>query len=606
FASTTTFLKRRFSSGDLQGEGQDDQEEISTQQQQTNNAGFNQPTSSTNVDPKTGMLLNFKSSNMMTSAPVSPQPTAATGSSSSSSSSTAASNVSRGVTGLLSRATSLTGSSLVTNTVQQIARATSQVAAVIKDRHKILLIIDDHLVDWSKYFRGRRLIGDWDIKVEQAEFKDINLSANCEHGAIVSIYTVDRNGFRIARTFRPDFVLIRQHIQDGNQNYSDIIVGLKYGLVPSINSLQSFYNFQDKAWVFANLLAIQRKQGKESFPLIEQTFYQTYKDSSGVPKLPCVVKIGSSSSGLGKVKIENINQYQDIRSVLMITDKYCTIEPFIDAKCDFILQKIGNNYKTFTRKSVSGNWKANVGSALLEQISFNDRYKKWIDNVSDSFGCLDICSLEGIIDKDGKEFIVKVRGSDMALLGDTQEEDRKNIVELIIQRMNAICKNILIKQQSRASISANEPESNEQQQQQQQSKRPSLTSMTNQPQSSQPPTTSVPPPIMNRRGSKESSGPSFSTAPPPPPPPPSSASTVPSVVSATTNKTINEINSTNPFASSFDPTVNINDEQQQQQKQPPPLNKRDSQNAIVGEIKEEVDDTMRNLRKTFAGIFGDM
>lgn len=118
---------------------------------------------------------------------------------------------------------------------------------------------------------------------------------------------------------------------------------------------------------FANLLAIQRKQGKESFPLIEQTFYQTYKDSvsifvlfeilslkfinfeqSGVPKLPCVVKIGSSSSGLGKVKIENINQYQDIRSVLMITDKYCTIEPFIDAKCDFILQKIGNNYKTFT------------------------------------------------------------------------------------------------------------------------------------------------------------------------------------------------------------------------------------------------------------------
>lgn len=87
------------------------------------------------------------------------------------------------------------------------------------------------------------------VFVCQAEFKDINLSANCEHGAIVSIYTVDRNGFRIARTFRPDFVLIRQHIQDGNQNYSDIIVGLKYGLVPSINSLQSFYNFQDKAWV---------------------------------------------------------------------------------------------------------------------------------------------------------------------------------------------------------------------------------------------------------------------------------------------------------------------------------------------------------------------
>lgn len=96
------------------------------------------------------------------------------------------------------------------------------------------------------------------------------------------------------------------------------------------------------------------------------------------------------------------------------------------------------------RKSVSGNWKANIGSALLEPIPFNDRYRKWIDDVSDLFGGLDICSLEGVIGKDGREFIFKVRGSDMALLGDTQEEDRKNIVELIIQRMNAICKNILM------------------------------------------------------------------------------------------------------------------------------------------------------------------
>ncbi|KAH9526883.1 Asparaginyl-tRNA synthetase, cytoplasmic (Asparagine--tRNA ligase) (AsnRS) [Dermatophagoides farinae] len=560
------------------------------------------------------MILNFKSSNI-TSAPVSPHSTA-----------TNVTNVpsARGVSGLLSRATSLTGSNIVTNTVQQIARAaTSQVAAVIKDRHKILLIIDDHLVDWSKYFRGRRLIGDWDIKVEQAEFKDINLSSDSELGALVTIYTVDRNGFRIARTFRPDFVLIRQHIQqDGNQNYSDIIVGLKYGLIPSINSLQSFYNFQDKAWVFANLLAIQRKQGKESFPLIEQTFFQKYKDSSGVPKLPCVVKIGSSSSGLGKVKVENINQYQDIRSVLMITNKYCTIEPFIDAKCDFNLQKIGTNYKAFTRKSVSGNWKANIGSALLEPIPFNDRYRKWIDDVSDLFGGLDICSLEGVIGKDGREFIFKVRGSDMALLGDTQEEDRKNIVELIIQRMNAICKNILIKQQSRASISANEPESIEQQ-----SKRSSITSMN------QPTSAAVPPPIMNRRSSKDSSFPPSSgnrplppkpppptsssfaanppSKPPPPPPPPSSSSThssntVPSSVATTTSttKTINE-NPTNPFASSFNPNAINNDENEQMTKQPPPLNKRDSQTTI-GEIKEEVDDTMRNLRKTFAGIFGDM
>lgn len=83
----------------------------------------------------------------------------------------------------------------------------------------------------------------------QAEFKDITLLANSELGAAVSIHTLDRNGVKIARTFRPDFVLVRQHVQNANANYSDIIMGLKYGLVPSINSLQSLYNFQDKTWV---------------------------------------------------------------------------------------------------------------------------------------------------------------------------------------------------------------------------------------------------------------------------------------------------------------------------------------------------------------------
>jgi len=92
------------------------------------------------------------------------------------------------------------------------------------------------------------------------------------------------------------------------------------------------------------------------------------------------------------------------------------------------------------RKSVSGNWKANVGSALLEQIPVTDRMKKWLEEVSSSFGGMDICAIEAVIGKDGREYIIEINGSNLSLLGDSQDEDRKQISEMIFQRMNTQCR----------------------------------------------------------------------------------------------------------------------------------------------------------------------
>ena len=98
----------------------------------------------------------------------------------------------------------------------------------------------------------------------------------------------------------------------------------------------------------------------------------------------------------------------------------------------------------FSRKSVSGNWKANVGSALLEQVPVSEKMKRWIDDISEMFGGLEICSVEAVVGKDGKEYILEVCGSTLTLLGESQEEDRRNISDLIVQRMNAISKATLM------------------------------------------------------------------------------------------------------------------------------------------------------------------
>ncbi len=73
----------------------------------------------------------------------------------------------------------------------------------------------------------------------------------------MSIITVDKSGAKLARTFRPDFSLVRQHVCEARVDFRDILLGLKFGGVPAVNSLNGVYNFQDRPWVVSfNLYSI--------------------------------------------------------------------------------------------------------------------------------------------------------------------------------------------------------------------------------------------------------------------------------------------------------------------------------------------------------------
>ena len=65
---------------------------------------------------------------------------------------------------------------------------------------------------------------------------------------------------------------------------------------------------------------------------------------------------------------------------------------------EIFLRKFSNDFR---RKSLSGNWKTNVGDVEIKEVTVQERYKKWIDEASAMFGGLRLCSLEAIVDNSG-------------------------------------------------------------------------------------------------------------------------------------------------------------------------------------------------------------
>ncbi|XP_065323936.1 synapsin-3-like [Gordionus sp. m RMFG-2023] len=302
------------------------------------------------------------------------------------------------------------------------------------DKYKTLLVIDERHTDWSKYFKGKTLNDEWEIRLEQAEFKEINVAAYTDTGTVVDMQLM-KGGTKVIRSFKPDFILIRQYVKDVRDDWKNILLGFMYGNVPTLNSLESIYNFHDKPKIFSELIQIQQKLGKEQFPLIEQAYYPNYKEMMITPKFPIVVKIGHFHNGSGKIKIDNHYDFQDITSIIAVSECYSTIEPYIESKYDIHVQKIGQHYKAFMRKSISGNWKANTGSSILEEIPVNEKYKLWVDECSKLFGGLDILAVEAIKAREGREYIIGVNDCSMNLLGESQEEDRRIIAELTVNKM---------------------------------------------------------------------------------------------------------------------------------------------------------------------------
>ena len=266
---------------------------------------------------------------------------------------------------------------------------------------KVLIIECVPRYNWYNIFKNGTLTSGEEIIVEQATWNDVNMTAY-DDGLVITLGPAKKplpdTTQNKPRTIRPDFILFRslcQHI--GGLNDKKFLYGIKYCNIPSINTVDAIYGMLEKPYVYGELKRIQQDcSDKNMFPLIEQTYYPSYKSMVISPGFPCVIKIGPYHAGYGKIKCESQARFDDIRSIVALHNDYCTAEPWIDWDYEIRIQKIGSNIKCFKRQSM--NWKGNVGNmSKVENVEVTDEFKFMINRASSIFGGMDMLSCNIII-----------------------------------------------------------------------------------------------------------------------------------------------------------------------------------------------------------------
>jgi hypothetical protein len=153
------------------------------------------------------------------------------------------------------------------------------------------------------------------------------------------------------------------------------------------------------------------------------------------PPLPAVIKVGWPHAGYGKIRIYEKEDFEGMRSVVAVHTDYVIAEPLIESEYEVRIVFIAPDYYRVHQRRALG-WKVNMCSTQVrEEMEMTPLYKLWCDEVRNAFGGLDMFAIDGIIAKDGRQYILEVNGSTQGFAPEHAEEYRTHMHNLVIARL---------------------------------------------------------------------------------------------------------------------------------------------------------------------------
>jgi hypothetical protein len=202
-----------------------------------------------------------------------------------------------------------------------------------------------------------------------------------------------------------------------------------------VNGIGGMMAEQDRPVMYGGLRQIEKRLGRDRFPVIPQYYYPCWGDMLITPQLPTVVKVGWPHAGYGKIRIRESEDFEELRTVIALDRNYIISEPFIESEYEVRIVFIAPDYYRVHRRRAM-EWKVNMtGSQEREDMEMTPMYKLWCDEVRAQFGGLDIFAIDAIIAQDGRQYILEINGSCSGLPPEHMDEYLAHMRDLVAIRL---------------------------------------------------------------------------------------------------------------------------------------------------------------------------